>query len=59
MKSSTQDQAEGKLHEAKGAVKEFAGKLFNNSKLQAEGVTEKAAGKTQEKYGQIKKVLGK
>ena len=59
MKSSTREQAEGVLHEVKGAVKEFAGKLSDNPKLRAEGAVEKAAGKIQEKYGQIKKVLGK
>jgi len=59
MKSSTKDQAEGKFHEVKGAVKEIAGKLSDNPKLQAEGTSEKIAGKVQEKVGQFKKVLGK
>lgn len=59
MKSSIRDKAEGTLHEVKGAVKEFAGKLCDNPKLKAEGVAEKQAGRAQEKIGQIKKVLGK
>jgi uncharacterized protein YjbJ (UPF0337 family) len=59
MKSSTKDQAEGKLHGLKGKVKEIAGKLTNNPKLEAEGTGEKIAGKVQEKIGQVKKVLGK
>ncbi len=59
MKSSARDKAEGTLHEVKGAVKEFAGKLCDNPKLKAEGAAEKASGKTQEKLGQIKKVFGK
>jgi len=59
MKSSTKDQAEGKFHEVKGAVKEIAGKLSDNPKLQAEGTGERIAGKVQEKVGQFKKVLGK
>ena len=59
MKSSTRDQAEGALHEAKGTVKEFVGKLSDNPKLRAEGAVENAAGKIQGKLGQIKKVLGK
>jgi uncharacterized protein YjbJ (UPF0337 family) len=59
MKSSTQDQAEGKLHEMKGKVKEFAGNLTDNPKLQAEGTDEKIAGKVQGKIGQLKKVFGK
>lgn len=59
MKSSTKDQAEGKFHEAKGAIKELAGKLSDNPKLEGEGTGEKIAGKIQKKIGQINKVLGK
>ena len=59
MKSSTQDQAEGKFHEVKGALKEMAGKLSDNPKLEGEGIGEKIAGKIQGKIGQINKVLGK
>jgi uncharacterized protein YjbJ (UPF0337 family) len=59
MKSSTRDQAQGTFHEIKGTVKEVAGKLSDNPKLQVEGTIEKIAGKVQEKLGQVKKVLGK
>ena len=59
MKSSTKDQAEGTFHGLKGKVKEIAGKLSDNPKLEAEGTGEKIAGKVQEKIGQVKKVLGK
>ena len=59
MKSSTKDQAEGKFHKVKGKVKEIAGKIIDNPKLEAEGKDEKIAGKVQEKIGQVKKVLGK
>ena len=59
MKSSSKDQVEGTLHELKGKVKEVAGKLSDNPKLEAEGIGEKIAGKVQEKIGQVKKVLGK
>jgi len=59
MKSSTKDQVKGKFHEATGTIKEFAGKLSDNPKLQAEGSIEKIAGKMQEKIGQFNKVLGK
>jgi len=58
-KNSTHDQVEGKFHEAKGKVKELAGQLTDNPKLEAEGVGEKIAGKVQNKIGEIKKVLGK
>ena len=59
MKSSTQDQAEGKFHKVKGKIKEIAGELTDDPKLEAEGTNEKIAGKVQEKIGQVKKVLGK
>ncbi|MDQ7839390.1 MAG: CsbD family protein [Thermodesulfobacteriota bacterium] len=59
MKSSTKDQAEGTFHQMKGKIKEVAGKLSDNPKLEAEGTGEKMAGKVQEKIGQVKKVLGK
>jgi uncharacterized protein YjbJ (UPF0337 family) len=59
MKSSVQDKAEGVFHEAKGKVKEVAGKITDNPKLEAEGTVEKIAGKVQEKIGQVKTVLGK
>ena len=59
MKSSTRDRAEGTFHEAKGKVKEMAGKIADSPKLEAKGTAEKIAGKTQEKIGQVKKVLGK
>jgi uncharacterized protein YjbJ (UPF0337 family) len=57
MKSSSRDKAEGKLHEVKGKVKEVAGKLTDNPKLEAEGAGEKLAGKVQGKIGKIKDVL--
>ncbi len=59
MKSGTKDQAEGKFHKVKGKVKEMAGIITDNPKLEAKGKVEKIAGKAQEKIGQVKKVLGK
>jgi uncharacterized protein YjbJ (UPF0337 family) len=59
MKSGTQDKVEGKFHRSKGKVKEIAGKLGDNPKLEAEGDREQIAGKVQEKIGQVKKVFGK
>ena len=59
MKSSIRDKAEGTFHEAKGKVKEMAGKLSDNPKLEAKGKVEKIAGKVQKKVGQVKKVLNK
>ena len=59
MSSSFKDKVEGTFHEVKGSLKEVAGKLSDNPKLQAEGTVEKVAGKIQEKIGQVKQVLGK
>jgi uncharacterized protein YjbJ (UPF0337 family) len=58
MKPSSKDEAAGKIHEVKGAVKEKVGKLTNNPHLEAEGTVEKVAGKVQKKIGQVKRVLG-
>jgi uncharacterized protein YjbJ (UPF0337 family) len=59
MKSGLKDKVEGAAHEAKGKVKEIAGKVIGNPNLQAEGTTEKIGGKIQQKVGQIKTVLNK
>ena len=48
------DQVEGRATEAKGAVKEAAGKLVGNEKLQGEGLIDQAKGKTQGAYGDAK-----
>ncbi len=48
------DRVEGAGHQAKGAVKEAAGKVTGDSKMQAEGKTEKAAGKVQNAIGGAK-----
>ena len=59
MKTSLRDRAEGTLHEAKGKVKEVAGKITDNPKLEADGKAEKIAGKVQGKIGEVKKIFGK
>jgi uncharacterized protein YjbJ (UPF0337 family) len=59
MKSSSQDDREGKLHKVKGSIREIAGKATGNSKLERKGKAEKRAGGVQEKIGQVKKVLGR
>jgi len=51
------DKAEGTFNEAKGKVKEMAGKITDNPTLEAKGKAEKITGKVQEKVGQVKKVL--
>ena len=59
MKSSMRDKTEGKFHQMKGKIKQAAGKISDNPKLEAEGTGESIAGKVQEKIGQVKKVWGK
>jgi uncharacterized protein YjbJ (UPF0337 family) len=59
MKPSTKDEVAGKVHEVKGTVKEKAGKLTHNRKLEDEGQDEKIGGKVQKKIGQVEKVLEK
>jgi uncharacterized protein YjbJ (UPF0337 family) len=58
MKSSTKDKAKGLFHQVKGKVKETAGDLTDNPKLEVEGAAEKMAGKVQENTGKVKKVWG-
>lgn len=59
MKSSTKDTVKGKFHEARGKLREVAGKVTDNPTLEAEGKAEKIAGKVQDKIGQVKRVLEK
>jgi len=59
MKSGAKDQAEGKLHEFKGKVKEKIGQVIHDPDLEAEGKSENLEGKVQEKIGQIKDVFKK
>ncbi len=48
------DRIEGAGHQAKGAIKEAAGKLTGDKKTEAEGAAEKAAGKVQNAVGGMK-----
>jgi uncharacterized protein YjbJ (UPF0337 family) len=48
------DQVKGAAREAGGAMKEAVGKAVGNERLQAEGMTDKAAGKIQKGLGDIK-----
>ncbi len=48
------DRIEGTANQAKGAVKEAAGKITGDSKLQAEGVADKLKGKVQNAVGGAK-----
>jgi uncharacterized protein YjbJ (UPF0337 family) len=59
MKSSTRDKVEGAFKQAKGKLKEEAGKATRNPDLQDEGTVDKTAGKVQRKIGDVKKVFEK
>ncbi len=59
MKSSMRDKTEGKFHKMKGTIKQAAGKISDNPKLEAEGAVEEISGNVQEKIGRVKKVFGK
>jgi uncharacterized protein YjbJ (UPF0337 family) len=59
MKRSTKNQVAGKLHEAKGKIKETAGQLIDDPELETEGKAEKIGGKVQNKIGQVEKVINK
>ncbi len=49
------DQVKGRVEQAKGSVKEAAGKVVGNKELEGEGKADKAAGKVQAGYGDLKK----
>jgi uncharacterized protein YjbJ (UPF0337 family) len=57
MKSSTKDKVKGAFKEAKGNVKEKAGKATGNPDLRDRGTLEKAGGKVQRKIGDVEKVF--
>jgi len=48
------DQVKGRVEQAKGNLKEAAGKAVGNPDLEAEGTVDKAAGKVQAGYGDAK-----
>ena len=51
------DRMKGMANQAKGAVKEKAGKAMGDKKTQGEGKGEKAAGKVQNTVGGLKDSL--
>jgi len=53
------DQVKGRVQEAKGKVKEVAGKAVGNRRIAAEGDAEQLAGKVQKTYGDAKNELRK
>jgi len=59
MKASTKDQARGKFENLKGKLKQVAGIVTGQGKLEAEGKGQQRAGQAREKLGEVEKVVGK
>jgi uncharacterized protein YjbJ (UPF0337 family) len=51
------DRIQGSAQQVKGAIKETAGKVTGDAKLEGEGKAEKAAGKVQNAFGGLKDTL--
>jgi uncharacterized protein YjbJ (UPF0337 family) len=51
------DRIQGSATQAKGAIKEAAGKVTGDKKLQTEGAADKAAGKVQNAVGGAKDAI--
>lgn len=49
-----QDRTEGSLKQAGGKVKESAGKLFGDQKMEREGQADQGEGKLQNAWGSVK-----
>ena len=48
------DQVQGRVEEAKGAIKQTTGHVTGKPDLEERGAVEKAAGKVQKTYGDVK-----
>jgi uncharacterized protein YjbJ (UPF0337 family) len=51
------DRIEGSAKQAKGSIKEKAGKVLGDAKLEGEGKADKAEGKVQNTIGSLKDSL--
>lgn len=52
------DEVEGKFDQAKGAVKETVGRATNDREMEDEGAADRAGGKVQEGFGEVKRKVG-
>ena len=52
-----EDRIKGSANQAKGKIKEVAGKVLGDSKLQSDGVADQVKGKVQNAVGGIKDAL--
>ena len=53
------DQTNGRISEAQGKVKEVAGRIVGNEKLELKGKIQNTAGKVQAAFGDVKADLKK
>ena len=58
MSAPNKDEVEGKFEQAKGWVKDKAGEVTGNERLEAEGEAQNAAGHGQETWGKVKSGVG-
>jgi uncharacterized protein YjbJ (UPF0337 family) len=58
LKPSTKDQAEGKLHEVVGKIKQEIGQVTTDPDLEISGNAEKQAGKVQQIVARVEKSVG-
>ena len=58
MSFPNEDEVDGKWEQAKGWVKDKAGKVSGDRDLEAEGEAQRAGGKTQEAWGEVKSGVG-
>ena len=58
MSAPNKDEVEGKFEQAKGWVKDKAGEVTGNERLEAEGEAQNAAGHGQESWGKLKSGVG-
>jgi uncharacterized protein YjbJ (UPF0337 family) len=55
--SMNKDQVKGRIKEAKGEAKTVTGKILDDESLTAKGKVERASGKIQKVYGDLKEDL--
>ncbi|MFN2453202.1 MAG: CsbD family protein [Pyrinomonadaceae bacterium] len=58
MSLPNKDEVEGKLDQAKGAVKENVGHALGDKEMESEGTADRAGGNIQEGYGKAKHSVG-
>ena len=58
MSLPNRDEMEGKFDQAKGKVKETAGRALNDKDMENEGTADRAKGNVQETYGKAKRQVG-